>query len=136
MGWVATWRNLGAVIFIGLRDRTGIMQVVFDQGVLDAETFEKATSLRSEFVIAIKGTLQRRAPGMENAAMKTGAFEVRAKELKILGKSLTPPFYIEDDVNVQEQLRLKYRYLDLRRPRMQRMLTLRHQVLQLSLIHI
>ncbi|MDD4076113.1 MAG: aspartate--tRNA ligase [Eubacteriales bacterium] len=132
MGWAGTWRNLGALIFIGLRDRTGVMQVVFDASTLPADVFEKAESIRSEYVIAVKGTLARRTPEMVNPNMPTGAFELLAKELKILSVSQTPPFYIQDDVDTQEQLRLKYRYPDLRRPVMQQRLRLRHEVAKIT----
>lgn len=130
MGWVSVRRNLGSLIFVDLRDRSGVMQVVFDQGVLSADVFEKAESIRSEFVLAVRGTLVNRVPEMVNTKMATGEFEVRVNEFKILAKSQTPPIYIEDDLNVQEQTRLKYRYLDLRRPCMQKNLMIRHRIAQ------
>lgn len=130
MGWAGTWRNLGALIFIGLRDRSGTMQVVFDESTLPAEVFASAETIRSEFTIAVKGVLRRRAPEMVNREMATGAYELEARELKILSRAQTPPFYIDDNVNTQEQLRLKYRYLDLRRPRLQQILAARHRIAQ------
>ncbi len=132
MGWAGAWRNLGSLIFIGLRDRTGVMQVVFNEADLPKETFEKAETIRSEYVIAVKGTLARRSGDMINKNMKTGEFELLAKELKILSVSQTPPFYIQDDVDTQEQLRLKYRYLDLRRPVMQQRLKMRHEIAKVT----
>ncbi|MEG1559251.1 MAG: aspartate--tRNA ligase [Clostridia bacterium] len=130
MGWASTWRNLGALIFIGLRDRSGVMQIVFDSSTLSAERFEEAESIRSEFVVAIKGKLVRRSENMINSDMLTGKFEVLAADFKILSAAKTPPIYIKDDLDTQEQLRLKYRYLDLRRPCMQRILILRHKIAQ------
>jgi len=132
MGWAGSWRNLGALIFIGLRDRTGVMQVTFDESKLPGEVFRAAESIRSEYVIAVKGTLARRAEGMANKNMKTGEYELIASGLKILSTAETPPFYIEDDVNTQEALRLKYRYLDLRRPVMQANLMMRHKIAQVT----
>ena len=132
MGWAGTWRNLGALIFIGLRDRSGLMQVVFNESDLPKEVFELAETIRSEYVIAVKGTLARRTPEMVNKEMKTGEYEVIASELKILSSAETPPFYIDDNVNTKEDLRLKYRYLDLRRPRMQDILMMRHRIAQIT----
>ena len=132
MGWAGTWRNLGALIFIGLRDRSGLMQVVFNESDLPKEVFELAETIRSEYVIAVKGTLARRTPEMVNKEMKTGEYEVIASELKILSSAEPPPFYIDDNVNTKEDLRLKYRYLDLRRPRMQEILMMRHRIAQIT----
>ncbi len=128
MGWAARRRDLGALIFVDLRDRSGIMQIVFDQGDLSAEDFARAEQIRGEFVIAVNGAIVKRAPETVNEKLATGYIELRVSEFKILSKSETPPFYIEDDVNVQEMLRLKHRYLDLRRPEMQRTLQLRHRL--------
>ncbi len=128
MGWVARRRDLGALIFVDLRDRSGIMQVVFDQGDLSAEDFARAEHIRNEFCIAVKGKIVRRDPETVNEKLATGYIELRVSEFKLLSKSETPPFYIEDDVNVQEMLRLKHRYLDLRRPEMQETLRLRHRL--------
>ncbi len=132
MGWVDSWRNLGSLIFIGLRDRTGVMQVVFDESTIDKKVFELAETLRSEYVIAVKGKLLERTPNMVNENMKTGKYELVATELKVLNESQTPPIYITDDLNVQEQIRLKYRYLDLRRPCMQNILMLRSKIAQIA----
>ena len=132
MGWAGTWRNLGSLIFIGLRDRTGTMQVTFNESELPKEVFEKAETIRSEYVIAVKGVLARRDEKMVNRNMKTGELELIAKELKILGVSETPPFYIDDNVNAAEQLRLKYRYLDLRRPCMQANMLMRSKITKVA----
>ncbi|NLB61905.1 MAG: aspartate--tRNA ligase [Clostridiales bacterium] len=132
MGWASTWRNLGALIFIGLRDRTGIMQLVFDSGTLSAEKFEHAESIRSEYVLAVKGILQERSKDMVNPEMKTGKFEVIVSDFKILSTSQTPPIYIKDDLDAAEQMRLKYRYLDLRRPVMQNIFALRHKIAMIA----
>lgn len=132
MGWAGSWRNLGALIFIGLRDRSGLMQVVFNEAELPAEVFALAETIRSEYVIAVRGTLARRTAEMVNKEMKTGEYEVIAKELKILSSAQTPPFYIDDNVNTKEDLRLKYRYLDLRRPRMQEIMMMRHRISQIT----
>ncbi|CDZ75033.1 Aspartate-tRNA ligase [Peptoniphilus sp. ING2-D1G] len=122
MGWVAKERNLGSIIFLDLRDREGIVQVVFDDTV-DADLFTKASTLRSEFVIAVVGTVRMRSSINEN--IKTGHIEILAKELRILNKSEVPPIYIKDDDNVSETMRLKYRFLDLRKPSMQNNLKMR-----------
>lgn len=122
MGWVAKERNLGSIIFVDLRDREGIAQVVFDDTV-DKELFEKAVVLRSEFVIAVKGTVRMRSS--INDKIPTGKVEVLANELKILNESEVPPIYVKDDDNVAENMRLKYRTLDLRKPSMQKNLMMR-----------
>ncbi|HWR22528.1 MAG TPA: aspartate--tRNA ligase [Feifaniaceae bacterium] len=132
MGWANARRDLGKLIFIALRDRTGIMQATFDESELPAELFEKAQTIRAEYVLAVKGTLVHRAPDMVNARMQTGAFEVRVQDFKILGKSETPPIEIGDDTKTNEQMRLKYRYLDLRRPAMQKNLMLRHKIAHIA----
>ena len=128
MGWANTRRDLGKLIFVALRDRTGLMQVTFDESELSADVFEKAQSIRSEYVLAVRGMLCHRTPDMVNARMKTGAYEVRVREFKILGKAETPPIELGDDTKTNEQMRLKYRYLDLRRPAMQKNLMLRHKI--------
>ncbi|MBO8169741.1 MAG: aspartate--tRNA ligase [Thermoanaerobacteraceae bacterium] len=125
-GWVNKRRDHGGLIFVDLRDRTGIVQVVFSPDV-DREAFEKAETVRSEYVLAVKGEVRRRPEGTENEQLKTGLVEVYASELRILNKAKTPPFYIAEDIDVDEAVRLKYRYLDLRRPDMQRVLMLRHR---------
>src|SRR5258707_12803951 len=123
-GWVGRRRDHGGLIFIDLRDRWGAVQVVFKS----AETRDQAASLRLEFVVRVKGVVMRRPDGSENPAMPTGDVEVEASELEIITRAKTPPFPIEDETNADETIRLKYRYLDLRRPRMQRILELRHRV--------
>lgn len=124
MGWVQRKRNLGGLIFVDLRDRTGILQVVFGEAI-DKEAFEKADSLRSEYCIAITGTLvKREAP---NSELPTGMVELKGEYIKILSESETPPIYIKEDLDAGENIRLKYRYLDLRRPDMQRILITRHK---------
>ena len=128
-GWVSRRRDHGGVIFVDLRDRSGIVQVVFDPGT-SPQTYEIADQFRSEWVVQVKGTVRVRPPGSENPAMETGMIEVAADEATILNQSLTPPFYISDDVEVDESLRLRYRYLDLRRPAMLRNLVLRHKVVK------
>ena len=124
MGWVQKRRNLGSLIFVDLRDRSGLMQIVFDEKDCGSENFEKAGTLRSEFVIALTGTVTKRE-GAVNESLKTGELEIRAKELRILSESQTPPFPIEENSQTKEELRLKYRYLDLRRPDLQSNLMLR-----------
>lgn len=126
-GWVDNRRNLGGLIFVWLRDRSGIMQVVFDES-LDAGDFAEAESIRNEFVISVKGEIIARQEQNINADLPTGKIEVRAEQLHIISKAITPPFEIEDDSNVREELRLKYRYLDLRRPVLQRNLILRSKI--------
>jgi len=128
-GWVSRRRDHGGVIFVDLRDRSGIVQVVFDPGT-SPQTYEIADQFRSEWVVQVKGTVRVRPPGSENPAMETGMIEVAADEATVLNQSLTPPFYISDDVEVDESLRLRYRYLDLRRPAMLRNLVLRHKVVK------
>ncbi len=130
MGWSGTWRNLGSLIFIGLRDRTGVMQVVFNESFTPKNVFELGETIRSEYVIAVKGILARRAPEMVNKDMATGEYELHATDLKILSMAQTPPIYIDDNLNTQEQVRLKYRYLDLRRPSMQKIIMKRHEMMQ------
>ncbi|CEQ25057.1 aspartyl-tRNA ligase [[Clostridium] sordellii] len=125
MGWVQKKRNLGGLVFVDLRDRSGICQIIFDTDV-NEEAFAKAEKLGSEYVIAIKGKVAERSS--KNPNLPTGDIEVFATELKLLNKSETPPIYIKDDDNVSEELRLKYRYLDLRKPSMQKNLMLRSRV--------
>ncbi len=130
-GWVHRRRDHGGLVFIDLRDRTGIAQVVFSPDVQKA-VHEKAHELRSEFVVSITGVLRARPAGTENPNMPTGKVEVYADELRVLNAAKTPPFLIEDDENVNEMQRLRYRYLDLRRPFMQRNLITRHRVSSLA----
>lgn len=127
MGWAAKRRNLGSLIFVDLRDRSGILQIVFDENDVKAEGFAKAETIRSEYVIAVEGKVEKRG-GAVNENLATGKIEIRATSLRILSESLTPPFPIEDGVTVKDELRLKYRYLDLRRPHIQNNLILRSKV--------
>ncbi len=130
MGWVQKQRNLGSLVFVDLRDRTGIVQLVFTDK--DGEMFDKAKTIRSEYVLAVVGTVAARAPEAVNAKMATGEIEINARELRILSSSETPPIYIEENSEVNEITRLKYRYLDLRRPDMQRNFILRHRVAKVA----
>jgi aspartyl-tRNA synthetase len=131
MGWAQKRRDLGGVIFVDLRDRTGILQVVFNTAV-NTEIFEKAESIRSEYVLAVVGEVVKRSPETINTKLATGEIEVMASELRILSKAETPPMQIEEDSDVNETTRLKYRYIDLRRPDMQRNLILRHRVAKIA----
>ena len=136
MGWVQRARNLGKLIFVDLRDREGIVQVVFDEDLCGAQAFALAKSLSREYVLAVRGKVNRRGEEVINRKMKTGEIEVAVREAKLLNQSETPPIYIEDDVKEAENVRLKYRYLDLRRPAMQRTLKLRSQVLSIVRRHM
>ncbi|MCD8223266.1 MAG: aspartate--tRNA ligase [Clostridiales bacterium] len=127
MGWVQKSRNKGGIIFVDLRDRSGILQIIFEENDCGAENFAKAEKLRSEFVIAVTGRVEARS-GAANENLATGAIEVRAASLRILAESETPPFPIEEHSRTKEELRLKYRYLDLRRPDIQRNLILRSRI--------
>jgi len=127
MGWVQKRRNLGSLIFVDLRDRSGLLQIVFDEKDIGTEGFEKAGKLRSEFVIAVVGRVEMRE-GAVNENLATGEIEIRATGLRILSESETPPFPIEEDSKTKDELRLKYRFLDLRRPNLQRNLLLRSKV--------
>ena len=124
MGWVQKRRNLGSLIFVDLRDRSGLMQVVFDEPVIGSEGFEKAGTLRSEFVIAVTGKVQKRTAAV-NEKLATGEIEVMADSLRVLSEADTPPFPIEEESKTKDELRLKYRYLDLRRPDLMGKLMLR-----------
>ncbi len=127
MGWIQRRRNLGSLIFVDLRDRSGLLQIVFDENMIGAEGFAKAYTLRNEFVIAVEGTIQKRSAAV-NENLKTGDIEVIAETLRVLSESETPPFPIEEDSQTREEVRFKYRYLDLRRPDIQRNLMLRSRV--------
>ena len=131
MGWVQKNRNKGGLVFIDVRDRSGIIQVVFEEGSTDAALIEKAARLRSEYVIAIAGTVSKRS-GAVNENLATGEIEVIPTELRIISEAETPPFPIEENSKTKEELRLKYRYLDLRRPDLQRNLLLRSRVATLT----
>lgn len=130
MGWVQRRRDLGQLIFIALRDKTGLVQIAIDGNTAEKALFEKAETVRSEYVLAVKGQVAARTQENINPNMKTGKIEIIAKELRILSESETPPFQIEDSITVKDDLRLKYRYLDLRRPSQLKNLVLRHQVVQ------
>jgi aspartyl-tRNA synthetase len=127
MGWVAKSRNKGGIVFVDLRDRSGILQVIFEEKDCGIENFEKAEKLRSEFVVAVTGIIEARS-GAVNANLATGEIELRATYCRILSESQTPPFPIEENSKTKEELRLKYRYLDLRRPDLQRILILRSKI--------
>lgn len=126
-GWVAKARSLGSLVFVDLRDKTGIVQITFNED-LGEEIFEKAKSLRSEYVIGVKGKVAERSA--KNDKLATGDIEIFASDLVVYSEALTPPIYVKDDDNVDDNLRLKYRYLDLRKPKMQRNLTFRHRVVK------
>ena len=127
-GWVSRRRDHGGLIFVDLRDRSGFVQVVYDEAAMNEGTFHKAESLRSEFVIGVRGKVRARSADTVNPKMETGDIEIVCIELRILNKAKTPPFYIQDNLDVDEMLRLKYRFLDLRRPEMQKNIILRHRV--------
>ncbi len=131
MGWTQKRRNLGSLIFVDLRDRSGLMQIVFDENDIGKEGFEKAGTIRSEYVLAVTGRVEKRG-GAVNEKLATGQIEVRALSLRILSEAQTPPFPIEEDSQTKEDLRLKYRFLDLRRPDIQRNLMVKSRVAQLS----
>ena len=127
MGWVAKQRNKGGIIFVDLRDRSGILQIIFEEEDIKAEGFEKASKLRSEFVIAVEGVVEARS-GAVNENLATGKIEIRAKSLRVLAEAETPPFPVEEDSKTKEELRLKHRYLDLRRPDLQKNIMLRSKI--------
>ena len=131
MGWVQKARDKGGIIFVDLRDRSGIMQLIFENGSIDEEGFAKAGKLRSEFVIAVTGTVEKRG-GAVNENLATGEIEVRANSLRVLSEAEVPPFPVEENSKTKEDVRLKYRYLDLRRPDLQKNLILKSRVMQLT----
>lgn len=131
MGWVQKMRNKGGLVFVDVRDRSGIIQVVFEEGKSEAGLIEKASKLRAEFVVAVVGTVEKRS-GAVNTNIATGEIEVIPSELRILAESETPPFPVEENSKTKEEIRLKYRYLDLRRPDMQRNLLMRSQAATLT----
>lgn len=131
MGWVQKNRNKGGIVFVDLRDRSGLLQIIFENGSIDEAGFEKAGKLRSEFVIAVVGTVEARS-GAVNENLETGEIEIRAREIRILSESETPPFPIEENSKTKEELRLKYRFLDLRRPDLQRNLMMRSKAATLT----
>jgi aspartyl-tRNA synthetase len=125
LGWVHRVRDMGSLLFIDVRDRHGLTQVVIEG---DEALLERGKRVRSEFVVAVLGEVERRSPETVNKDLPTGEVEVRAKELRILNEAKTPPFSIAEDQNVSEETRLKYRYLDLRRPKLQHNIALRHRI--------
>ncbi len=131
MGWVQKSRNKGGIIFVDVRDRSGIIQLIFEESDIGSEGFEKAAKLRAEFVVAVTGVLERRS-GAVNENLQTGTIEVRAKDIRILSESETPPFPIEENLKTKDDLRLRYRYLDLRRPDLQRNLMMRSRAAMLT----
>ena len=131
MGWVQKNRNKGGLVFVDVRDRSGIIQIVCEEGKTDATVIEKATKLRSEYVVAVVGTVAKRSSAV-NENLATGEIEVLPTELRILAEAETPPFHIEENSKTKEEIRLKYRYLDLRRPDMQRNLMMRSKVATLT----
>ncbi len=128
-GWVQKQRDLGGLVFIDLRDRSGIVQIAFDE-TSDKDVFEKGTVARSEYVLAVTGTVRERSS--KNPNIPTGNVEVFATAVKILGESLTPPFEIVENSKVNDELRLKYRYLDLRRPDLMKNILFRHKLTKLK----
>ena len=131
MGWVQKRRNLGSLIFVDLRDRSGLIQLYFEEETIGEEGFKKAGSLRAEFVIAVTGTVEKRS-GAVNENLATGDIEVKVESIRILSESETPPFPIDADITVKDELRLKYRFLDLRRPNIQKNLMMRSKVATLT----
>ena len=129
MGWVQKRRDFGGLIFIDLRDRSGLVQVVFNPDI-DDESFNKADKLRSEYVICVEGQVRPRPEGNINSELPTGEIEIKGNDIEIFEESETPPFHVEDEIEVSEELRLKYRYLDLRRNHMKDILHLRHKVMK------
>ncbi|MDE7247429.1 MAG: aspartate--tRNA ligase, partial [Lachnospiraceae bacterium] len=127
MGWVQKQRNKGGIIFVDLRDRSGILQIIFEENDCGAEAFAKAEKMRSEFVIAVVGKVEKRS-GAVNENLATGEIEIRAAQVRILSEAETPPFPVEADSKTKEEIRLKYRYLDLRRPDLQQKLMLRSKI--------
>lgn len=124
MGWTQKRRNLGSLIFVDLRDRSGLLQIIFDENSVGVEGFQKAETIRNEFVLAIVGTVQKRSAAV-NVQLATGDIEILATQIRVLSESETPPFPIEENSQTKEELRLKYRYLDLRRPDLQKILSIR-----------
>lgn len=131
MGWVQKSRNKGGIIFVDLRDRSGIIQLIFEESDAGREAFEKAAKLRAEFVVAVTGIVEKRS-GAVNENLVTGAIEVRAKDIRILSESETPPFPVEENSRTKDELRLRYRFLDLRRPDLQRNLIMRSRIAMLT----
>ena len=131
MGWVQKARDKGGIIFVDLRDRSGIMQLIFENGSIDEEGFAKAGKLRSEFVIAVTGVVEERG-GAVNKNLATGEIELRVKSLRVLSEAEVPPFPIEENSKTKDEIRLKYRYLDLRRPDLQKNIMLKSKVMMIT----
>ena len=131
MGWVQRQRDLGALIFIDLRDRTGIVQLAFDNES-NKEIFDKAFGIRSEYVLCVHGTVRARGEGATNPNLPTGMVEIFVTELKILSVAQTPPFEVSDAKKTKDEIALKYRYLDLRRPSLQRNIKMRHDIARVA----
>ena len=131
MGWVQKQRDLGSLIFIDLRDRTGIVQLAFDD-TTDKEIFDKAFSCRAEYVVCAHGVVRYRGEGAINPNLPTGKIEVYVKEFKILSAAQTPPFEVSDSKKVKDETALKYRYVDLRRPELQRNIKMRHEIARVA----
>ena len=131
MGWVQKARDKGGIIFVDLRDRSGIMQLIFENGSIDADGFAKAGKLRSEFVIAVTGVVEERG-GAVNKNLATGEIELRVNSLRVLSEAEVPPFPIEENCKTKDEIRLKYRYLDLRRPDIQKNIMLKSKVMMLT----
>ena len=125
-GWVSRRRDHGGVIFVDLRDRTGLTQVVFDP-MIDPEAHSAAQAIRNEFVLSVSGKVRERGEGLVNPNLLTGEIELATDELEILNVARTPPFVVEDEIDTAEEVRLKHRYVDLRRPKMQKILQVRHK---------
>ncbi len=136
MGWVQRARNMGGIIFVWLRDRSGIVQVVFDSEKLNADDYALGEALRNEYVLAVRGTVRLRNEKDVNETLATGKLEVEVQEAKILNRAETPPIYIDDEAHESEALRLKYRYLDLRKPKLQRTMALRSKVMNVVRSHM
>ena len=134
-GWAQRTRDLGSLIFIDLRDRTGIVQLAFDDKT-DREVFDKAFGVRAEYVLTAQGVVRSRGEGAINKNLPTGEIEVYVESMKILSAAQTPPFEIKDDNNVRDEISLKYRYLDLRRPSLQRNILMRHEIARVTREHI
>ena len=131
LGWVQRQRDLGALIFIDLRDRTGIVQLAFDD-TTDRDIFQKAFTTRSEFVVCAKGTVRPRGEGAVNRTLKSGGIEIAVDEYKVLSAAHTTPFEVNDDNNVRDEISLKYRYIDLRRPKLQKNIKMRHDIARIA----
>ncbi len=131
MGWVQRQRDLGSLIFIDLRDRTGIVQLAFD-GDTDPDVFDKAFGCRAEYVICVHGTVRSRGEGAKNPNLPTGNIEIYVESMKVLSAAQTPPFEVSDTKRVKDETALKYRYIDLRRPELQKNIKMRHDIARIA----